>query len=526
MNRSSCFRSALAGCALVVGLPLKAQSGAVSAEALLSIMVRKGLITREEAAELKQEAQASVPSIAASPAPAPASPGSTAPAPTPASAAVVRAASASSAPLSFKIGSADFTPFGFADLSYVYRSSMDGGDLNSAYGSIPYSNVAASKLSESRLSAKNSRLGLRVDSVVGDSKVLGYIETDFFGNAPTNLNVTTNSDTLRMRSAFVSVRRGAWELLGGQAWSLMTPNRKGASPVTSDQFYSQNADANYQVGLVWGRTPQVRLVYHASDEVTFAVSAENPDQFVGSALTLPAGFNSADVDIGSSGTATPNIVPDFVGKVAWDTKVGDLPLHADAAVLVRDFKVNTFATGASPVNANASAVGTGGSVNAILTVAPGFQLIENAFVSQGGGRYLSTGLGPDFVVLPANASGTYTLSTVKASGGIGGFEWDIVPTSKLFGYYGFVRYGSDYAALANGSYVGYGYPGSPTTQNKQVDEFSLGEAQILWKKEGAGDLKVITQVAYLSRSPFFVPVGAPSKAHLGMLYLDFRYDLP
>ena len=106
-----------------------------------------------------------------------------------------------------------------------------------------------------------------MDSNLGDNKVLGYVETDFLGNAATNINVASNSDVLRMRVFFLNVQNGPWEFLAGQDWSMLTPNRKGLSPLPSDIFYTQNVDTNYQVGLVWGRTPQLRAVYHASDEL-------------------------------------------------------------------------------------------------------------------------------------------------------------------------------------------------------------------------------------------------------------------
>ena len=42
-------------------------------------------------------------------------------------------------------------------------------------------------------------------------------------------------------------------MLGGQSWSMMTPERKGISPLPGDIFYSQDMDVNYQAGLTWGR---------------------------------------------------------------------------------------------------------------------------------------------------------------------------------------------------------------------------------------------------------------------------------
>ena len=54
------------------------------------------------------------------------------------------------------------------------------------------------------------------------------------------------------------------------------------------------------------------------------------------------------MDNGSNGTATPDIIPDVIGKIAYDTKLGKhLFPHADAAGLFREFKVNTLTTGAN-----------------------------------------------------------------------------------------------------------------------------------------------------------------------------------
>ena len=57
--------------------------------------------------------------------------------------------------------------------------------------------------------------------------VLGYLEADFLGFTNDNLNVTSNSNTLRLRLYFVDYRRGKWEILGGQNWSMVTPSRTG-----------------------------------------------------------------------------------------------------------------------------------------------------------------------------------------------------------------------------------------------------------------------------------------------------------
>ena len=160
-----------------------------------------------------------------------------------------------------------------------------------------------------------------------------------------------------------------------------------------------------------------------------------------------------------------------------------------------------------------------------LELQKGFNLIGNTFWSKGGGRYIF-GQAPDFVILPANASGAYTISALSASSYLGGAEWQAAPNSLLFGYYSHVNIGSTYGQQANGSYVGYGYPGSANTNNKSIEEYTLGEIQTIWKSPTKGALQVISQLSYADREPWYVAAGAPSKAHVGMFFLDLRYVLP
>jgi hypothetical protein len=506
--------------ALTIAAPAFSQQ--VSNQALLNLLIKKGIITQQEADSLQQEASAQTAAPVAAPT-KPAMPSS----PTAPSIPVPPVAGPGSpSPLAIQIGSAAFTPFGFMDFTSVTRSTNTGGSLATSFGTIPFNNTAAGQLSETRFSAQNSRLGLRVDSDFDDLKVLGYVETDFVGTPSASENVTSNSATMRMRAYFVDLMKGDWEFLAGQDWSLMTPNRKGLSPIPSDLFYTQDVDLSYQSGLIWARQPQVRLVYHASPEWAAGLSLENPDQYVGSAVTLPSNFNAASVDNGSNGTATPNLIPDVIGKIAYDTKIGGFPFHADAAGLFREFKINTLVTGANPVSTNASASGEAVSLNMNVGVAPGLALIENAFYGDGGGRYIANGNAPDFIVLPANAAGVDTLSPVHSRSILGGFEWDATPANKLYAYYSLVNISNDFAPTGAASNVGYGYVGSANTNNKSIEEYTIGDADTIWKKPGYGDLKFLIQTSYLDRMPWYVAPGTPANAHLGMLYMDLRYDLP
>jgi hypothetical protein len=495
-------------------------------QALIDLLVKKGVLTAEDVAALRREIAGPKAQTEAQPVAAAATP---APPACPPQVAVAEGPAAGSSPLSFKIGAADFTPFGFVDFTTAYRSTNVGSGISTNFAGIPYSNSSAGQLSETRFSAQNSRLGLRVDSDVNGTDVLGYVETDFLGNSASTLNVTSNSATLRMRLYFADLKRDNWEFLAGQSWSMLTPNRVGISPLPADISYTMDMDIAYQAGLVWARQPQVRVVYHAQDGISAGLSLENPDQYVGgangaAAVTLPSGFNSAEVDSGSASTS-PNRMPDIIGKLAYDTKVNGLPWHAEVAGLYRSFEINTYSAGPSPVNSNSTATGLGGAFNVDLEIVKNLSLIGDAYLSDGGGRYIF-GQAPDFVVNPPNAAGAYTISTLSSQSYIAGLEWKAVPSTTLFAYGSTVQIGRKSDRLANGSYVGYGYAGSPNSQNKAIDEVTLGASETLWKSPAYGALQLIGQVSYVDREPWYVAAGQPGKADATMVFLDVRYLLP
>ncbi|HEV2420589.1 MAG TPA: hypothetical protein VGS59_02670 [Candidatus Acidoferrales bacterium] len=428
-------------------------------------------------------------------------------------------------PLFFKIGGAEFSPLGFLDLTSVYRSTDVGSGIGTSFGSIPFNGTSpAGQMSEFRFSAQNSRIGLKVDANPGDFKLRGYIEADFLGNAAANVFVGSHSNTLRMRLYWVQVRHGKIELLAGQSWSMMTPNRVGISPMPGDLFYSQDMDTNYQVGLVWLRTPGVRLVLHPNDHIAWGFALEDPEQFTGGLVTFPAGFNVGQVDDNGGNSKTPNKGPDIESKLAFDTHPngGGKNFHIEVAGIVRAFRLNTPGLG------NQTTTGGGGSINANFEVAKGFHLIANTFWSDGGGRYIFQ-LGPDFTV-NVNGAGEFVPSPLHAGSGIAGFEATI-KKSLIYGYYGAAYFGRDFQVVTAGppaTYTGYGFPGSISAQNRTIQEPTIGLIQTFWKNPNYGDLKLITQVSYLSRNPWSV-TGTPgnaASAHLGMAFVDLRYDLP
>lgn len=434
-------------------------------------------------------------------------------------------------PLSFKIGDANFTPFGFVDMTYVARSTNVGSGIGSNFASIPLNNGAAGRISENNLSTQNSRIGLRVDSSVLGAKVLGYFEADFLGNQPGNVFVTSNADTFRMRNVFVDLKKGPLELTGGQDWTLMTPGKTGISPVPSDIFYTQNVDTNYQLGLTWARQTQFRIAYHPSESWHMALSIEDPQQYIGGSagaptITYPAAFASNTAitnqfNNGQSNYSVPNATPDFIFKAAYDAKPGGLAQHIEVAGLLRNFKYyNPILNG--NLGKSFSATGGGGSVNGNFEIFKNVHLIANTFFSDGGGRYVF-GVAPDLIVRPdGNLSLVHTYSTVD------GFEANLNRNLLLYGYYGGVYVGRNVALEPNGSsQIGYGSTGSANgSQNRSMQEFTIGLTPTFWKSAQYGALQLMTQYSYVWRNPWYLAAGSPKNAKTNMVYVNLRYTLP
>ncbi len=430
-------------------------------------------------------------------------------------------------PLAIHVGNADLLIGGFMDATSITRSTNTGNGIGTNFSNFPFTTTATGapnpqgNLSETRFSTQNSRLSLQATSKVGSANLKGYIEADFLGNTAQNLNVTSNSNTLRMRLYWGDYQQGKFEFLAGQSWSMMTPNRNGISPMPGDLFYSQDVDTNYQMGLIWGRTTQFRFIAHATDTFTAGVSLENPQQYTGGAVVLPTAFNAPQVDTGSGSSAvgssspTPNLYPDVIGKIAFDPKTGKTHQHIDVAFLVSGFK--TF----NPANsATSTDTGTGESVNFVLEPVRNLKVVATNFFSKGGGRYIANTNIPDFIVNP-----DYSLKPVNSWSGIYGAEVTAKKT-LLYGYYSIAQVDRTVTVDANGTTpIGYGVNGSQTANHK-IEEATVGITQTFFRDPKIGGMQLMVQYSNVQRTPFSVPAGTPSSAKLNMVYVNVRYILP
>lgn len=436
-------------------------------------------------------------------------------------------------PTYLRLGNTCVVPIGFMDLTGVWRDKNAASSIGSNFGSVPLNNAVGAKNSEFRFSPQNSRIGFRVDGDWKGAHFIGYNEFDFLGTSgATNLTVTNGAFVPRLRLFWVDVRKGKVEFLAGQSWSLLTPGRVGISPLPGDLFYSQVIDVNYMAGLTWTRQPGVRVLIHPSNKVTFGLSFENPDQYMGgangsSAALLPTALNglaATQLDNGGSISttstvlSTPTVMPDIIAKLAFDPSSR---FHFEVGGIVSRYKIWNFLTGTAPgAGQHFSTTGAGVQVGLNAAVTKNFRLITTNFFDDGEGRYLF-GQAPDVIVRSNGA-----LSGVHSAGTVDGFELTVKNT-LLYAYYGGVYIGRNVALDADGKTpVGYGY--AKSNQNRGIQEGTFGFNQTLWKSGKYGAINFMGQYEYLTRALWYFAAGqAGGKGtHDNTIFMNIRYTLP
>src|SRR5580704_4396409 len=87
----------------------------------------------------------------------------------------------------------------------------------------------------------------------------------------------------------------------------------------------------------------MRVLYHPNHQVTFGLSAEQPDQYIGgsaggSGIRLPSALSTlsgTQLDAANETLAAPTVAPDIIARVAFDPSS---KLHFEVAGIERTFK--------------------------------------------------------------------------------------------------------------------------------------------------------------------------------------------
>jgi hypothetical protein len=421
---------------------------------------------------------------------------------------------------SLKLGPAEVRLIGYPAMTMLWRSTSSGGNVGTSFANIPFDNSVSGNTSEFRISPQSTRLAIRVDADLKASKAAGYFEMDFGGSPNSGtVAVTSSSYTFRVRQAWFDWSNSKWEITGGQLFSLMTPVKKDILPWPGDVGTTQVIDTNYVAGLVWGRYPQIRVVYHNSKQASFGFSLENPEQQVGNNVVFSSALNAiltTQYNTGSNELKVPNMTPDFVFKGSFDGMMGAHAVHFDAGTVMRVFR----SWNGTNVSGKDYAFGWGVTANLTAELVKGVRLVMDGFAGDGAGRYIG-GLAPD-VIIKTNGS----ISPIHSYSWVSGLE--IAPSK----YTGFYLYYSGLYAQKNSTLnsdgtccVGFGYPGANTNADRLIEELTAGYSRIVWKHEGLGSVQWGAQYAYLWLYPWASGSG-PNSARANMLFGQLRYNLP
>jgi hypothetical protein len=416
----------------------------------------------------------------------------------------------------FDLGAVRVRPGGYFAVTGIYRSTNSGGNVGTNFATTPYEDRVEGNVSEARLTAQATRLSLRLDGPRRGlvPRMAGYFEMDFAGATPGTVAVTSSGVGPRLRHVFGDVTLTETTSLAiGQAFTLMTPARDQLSIWPSDYEISQAVDSNFVAGLVWGRLPQVRVTWRPSPRFNWAVSAENPEQQVGGRVTWPAccgGDLNAQYNSGSEELKVPNLVPDFVTRVAFNA---GSRIHADVGGVLRVFR-HTL----SPYDRGDRQVGGGVSANTAVDLGRTRVLLQGAWGS-GMGRYIG-GLVPDVIV---RADGS--ISPIRSGSWVTGLEYGASPRVSLSGYFSGAYADQAVALDADGAYMGYGYAGAPNTHNRVIRQATGIVNWQMIRTPDRGSVHLNAQASWLTRSPWSRGSG-PDSADAFLFLTQVRYNLP
>src|SRR5262249_38503196 len=137
-------------------------------------------------------------------------------------ASIAAAAPTAMADATTDLGPATVTLGGFLAAEGAYRERSESADIGSSFSGIPFPNATNAHYSETRFTARQSRLSVLAQGNVNpDTHLAFYGEFDFLGAAQTANSNESNSYNLRIRNVYGTVDWDAEgiELLAGQSWS-------------------------------------------------------------------------------------------------------------------------------------------------------------------------------------------------------------------------------------------------------------------------------------------------------------------
>jgi hypothetical protein len=285
-------------------------------------------------------------------------------------------------PATIKYKGVNITPGGFLAAETVFRQRAASADIPTPMTGIPYPGNALSRVTENNFTGRQSRISLLVDSKVGDAKLSGYYEADFFAAGTTSNNRQSNSYVLRQRQVWAQAALdNGLSFTGGQMWTLATENKKGIMNRT--EIPPLTIDVNYTVGFTYLRMYGFRVAKDFGGKIALAASVEGPQSTFGgrgfSTVTSATGATIQNFFVNAPGAGgglynafdatgyTVNKAPDFIVKAAIDPGWGHYELFGilstfrnriyPCAIVTPTASATVLITGAGPLTGNPGATG-------------------------------------------------------------------------------------------------------------------------------------------------------------------------
>jgi hypothetical protein len=431
-----------------------------------------------------------------------------------------------------QIGGVHIQLGGYFEAAGIFRSRNMVTDVTSNWNAIPLPNTAQYHEQEFVESSRGTRVQAVLTAQPDDNtKLTGYFTADFMGGAPTSNYNESNSWAPRLREAWIAYDRTdlGLEILGGQAYSLLTMNRVGVNPQQNNQTIG--IDYAYVPGFTYARQAEIRVAKSFnSGQYWLAVSVENPETTY-SETAYPS-------DLGTLNLTNPGIGVDantlsYSNEVAPDVIVkatADYPrLHLEAYGVGSVFqdRLSQLAHGD-----NNTVIAGGGGAAALLHVLPKLLDVQvSGLAGEGIGRYGTSQL-PDATV---GADGKpEALPEFQALAGVIGHP---VADVDLYSYLGTEQISARYFnAISKGKITPFGY-GNPlysnagcamelstltcTANTSGIAELTVGG---WWRflQGNYGTVQVGTQYAY-TRKNVFQGAGPTPKADENTVMFSLRW---
>jgi hypothetical protein len=242
---------------------------------------------------------------------------------------------------------------------------------------------------------------------------------------------------------------------------------------------------------------------------------ENPEQQIGAGpVTLPsccAGDIETQYNTGSNGTSVPDLMPDIVTRFAVNPGKA---VHLGAGGVLRVFR-----HGVAPFTDTFREVGGGVSIEAALRVTTTTRVLLQTAFGSGLGRYVG-GLAPD-VAFDRDGS----VSTIRTSSWVAGIEQKVFSRASVAGYYSGIVIENTFDRDEDGSFIGYGFPGSSNANNRKIHELTGTLSTLTMQTENRGSAQLGLQLSWLTREPWSRGNG-PASASALLFFAQMRYNLP